>query len=241
MSGQDEVRQRLRRLRERLARACRAAGRDPDAVRVVAVTKTHPPALAQAAVDAGVGDLGENRVEELLAKQPRVQRARWHFVGRLQSRKARRVVDRVVLIHSVDRRSLVDELAARASGTHQPVLVQVNVGRDPGKGGCEPDETLDLVAYAQAQPTLEVQGLMTMPPMPPPDADPVEAARPHFARLRRLRDRVRERWPGAVELSMGMTADLEAAVAEGTTLVRVGRALFGERGSRPWEPIARGR
>lgn len=240
MNREHEVAQRLGRLRERLARACRAADRDPDAVRVVGVTKTHPPALAQAAVDAGVVDLGENRVEELLAKEPRVRGARWHFVGRLQSRKARRVVGRVVLIHSVDRRSLVEALARRASGT-QPVLVQVNVGRDPDKGGCEPDEALDLVAYAQSQPTLEVRGLMTMPPMPPPEVDPVEAARPHFARLRELRDRARERWPGVAELSMGMTADLEAAVAEGATLLRLGRALFGERGSRPWEPIARSR
>lgn len=233
-----EVRDRLAVLRERVRQACAEADRDPSVVRIVGVTKTHPPDVARAAVEAGVAELGENRVDELLAKQSRVDGARWHFVGRLQSRKARDVVGRVALVHSVDRRSLVDQLAARASSP-QAVLVQVNVAGDPRKAGCDPDGVTDLVAYARAQPNLEVRGLMTMPPMPSVDADPAAAARPHFARLRELRDRLRGRWSEVAELSMGMTADLEAAVAEGATIVRVGRALFGERADRPWQPIAR--
>lgn len=233
----DELGERVRRVRGRIRQACAAAGRDPAGVRLVGVTKTHPPELARAAVRLGIDELGENRVSELIAKQPRVEGARWHFIGRVQSRKARDVVGRVALIHSVDRRSLIDELAKRAARP-QDVLIQVNVGEDPAKGGCRADEVPELVAYAQRQPELVVRGLMTMPPLPPDGADPGEHARGSFARLRELRDELRDRWPAVTELSMGMSADLEAAIAEGATIVRVGRALFGERGPRPWEPVA---
>jgi PLP dependent protein len=162
--------------------------------------------------------------------------ARWHLVGRLQRNKVREVVGRQVLVHSVDRRRLVDALSRRAEelGHLQRILVQVNVGDDPAKSGCHVDETLDLVAYARERPYLAVEGLMTMPPMPAADEDPAEAAREHFATLRQLRDRARERFPEVAHLSMGMSADLEAAVAEGATMVRIGTALFGPRGDSPW-------
>ena len=156
----------------------------------------------------------------------------------LQRRKARDLVGRHVLVHSVDRARLADTLSRHAeeTGVLQRVLVQVNVGDDPAKGGVHPDEALDLVAYARGCSHLSVEGLMTIPPLPPDDADPNEAARPHFAHLRELRDRARERWPEVVHLSMGMTADLEAAVEEGATMVRVGTALFGPRQDGPWRP-----
>lgn len=233
---------RLEVVRRRIADACDAAGRRPADVRLIGVTKTHPPEVAQALVDLGVPDLGENRVGELVAKLGRVTGARWHLVGRLQSRKSKDVVGRHVLVHSVDRRSLADALSRRAAQaeTLQRVLVQVNVGDDPAKGGCDVDETLDLVAYARALPNLAVEGLMTVPPLPPEGTDTTEAwgeaARPHFATLRRLRDEARNRWPEVTHLSMGMTADLEAAVLEGATMVRVGTALFGPRGHGPWTP-----
>ena len=233
------IEERLARVRGRIEQAARAAGRDPSGVRIVGITKTHPPEVARAAVAAGIRDLGENRVEEAVAKAERVPEARWHFVGRLQSRKANALVGRGWLIHSVDRRSLVDRLQrlAEAAGTVQRVLVQVNVGDDPAKGGCALDEAPEFVAYARARTNLRVEGLMTMPPQPAADEDPVAAARPHFSRLRELRDRLEGRYAEVRELSMGMTADLEAAVAEGATMVRVGTALFGPRRSAPWEPV----
>ncbi|MFA9445436.1 YggS family pyridoxal phosphate-dependent enzyme [Egicoccus sp. AB-alg6-2] len=229
---------RVRQVRERLARAAEAAGRQPADVRLIGVTKTHSPATARAAVAAGVEELGENRVQELAAKMPLVDGARWHLVGNLQRNKVKQVVGHAVLVHSLDRRSLADTLSRQASelGVVQRVLVQVNVGGDPAKHGCGMDEALDLVAYARDLPHLTVEGLMTIPPLPGPGAPPAEAARPHFAALRHLRDDAKARFPEVVHLSMGMSADLEAAVAEGATMVRIGTALFGPRAAGPWRP-----
>ncbi len=231
-----DVAERVGIARERLEAAANAAGRRVADVRLLAVSKTHPPELAAAAVTAGVVDLGENRVQELMAKQPLVQGARWHLIGALQRNKVRDVVGRQVLVHSLDRRSLADALSARAerAGSVQRVLVQVNVAADPAKGGCRLDELDELVAYARDLPNLAVEGLMTIPPMPTAGADPADAARPHFASLREARDRLRSRYPEVVHLSMGMSADLEAAVAEGATIVRLGTAIFGPRGDAPW-------
>jgi PLP dependent protein len=226
----------LAEVRRRIADAAAAAGRRPSEVQLIGVTKTHPPEVCLAAMAAGVEDLGENRVQELLAKHPHVPGARWHLIGRLQRRKAKDVVGRHVLVHSVDRRSLAEALSRRAEAARvvQRVLIQVNVGDDPAKGGCHVDETLDLVAYARDLPHLAVEGVMTIPPLPPEEDGYAEAARPHFATLRRLRDQARERFPEVVHLSMGMSADLEAAVAEGATMIRIGTALFGPRGQGPW-------
>jgi PLP dependent protein len=234
----EEFTQRLAAVRARLEAATSAVGRRENDVLLIGVTKTHPPALAQMAVDEGLVDLGENRVQELSAKRVQVRGARWHLIGQLQRNKVRDVVGRQVLVHSVDRERLADALSRRAQqeGTLQRVLVQVNVGDDPAKGGCEVGGTLDLVAYARGLPNLAVEGLMTIPPLPPSGVDPAEAARPHFATLRELRDAARERFPEVVHLSMGMSADLEAAVAEGATMVRVGTALFGTRQDGPWRP-----
>lgn len=227
----DRVASGVRRVRERIAAAADAAGRDPGEVTLVAVSKTHPPGLLRAALDAGVTDLGENRVEELVAKQQHLDDVRWHFVGRLQTRAAGDVVGTDVLVHSVGRRKLVDRLERLAADRDvvQRILVQVNVGDDPAKGGCSLAQVDDLVAYAAQRPHLVVEGLMTMPPLPPPDVDPNEAARPMFETLRATADRL-----GLPTTSMGMSADLEAAVAAGATLVRIGTAVFGARGPGPW-------
>jgi PLP dependent protein len=229
----------LDQVRARMAAAAERAGRRPTDVQLIGVTKTHPPEVCRAAVDAGLVDLGENRVQELVAKLPHVPGARWHLVGQLQRNKVKDVVGRHVLVHSLDRRALADALSRRSAraGTVQRVLVQVNVGDDPAKAGCEVDETLDLVAYARDLPNLAVEGLMTVPPMPPEGVDHAEAARPHFATLRRLRDTARSRFPEVVHLSMGMSADLEAAIAEGATMIRIGTALFGPRGAGPWRAM----
>lgn len=236
MSGIEDA---LAEVRRRIAVAAAAAGRAAEDIRLIGVTKTHGPEVARAALEAGLEDLGENRVEEAVAKAARVPGARWHFVGQLQSRKANALVGDGWLIHSVDRRSLVDRLQrlAATAGVEQRVLIQVNVGDDPAKGGCGLDEAGDLVAYARARPNLGVEGLMTVPPLPADGEAPDAAARPHFARLRELRDRLVADAPEVRHLSMGMTADLEAAITEGATMVRVGTALFGPRGERPWEPV----
>ncbi len=240
MISSAELSRRLAATRQRIADAALAAGRQPGDVVLLGVTKTHPPALARAAVELGLLDLAENRVQELTAKRDEVPGARWHLVGRLQRNKVKVLVGTHTLIHSVDRRSLVDALSARAErdGVVQRALIQVNVGDDPDKGGCRLTETEDLVAYARARPNLAVEGLMTILPLPPDGADANEEARPLFAALRQQRDAVRERFPEVVHLSMGMSADLEAAVAEGATMVRVGTALFGPRGAGPWRKDA---
>jgi len=221
---------RLSAIRQRIARAAHGVGRDPDDVRIVAVTKTHPPAVARIATAVGLHDLGENRVDELLAKQDVVD-ARWHLVGQLQRNKVRAVVGRVTLIHSVDRAPLVDAIGRRAVEAElvQDVLIQVNVGDDPAKGGCRLADVSELVSYASGTAGVRVTGLMTVPPLPGAGMTPDEAAGPLFRRLREERDMLRSRHPELVELSMGMSDDLESAVQEGATMVRIGSALFGSR------------
>jgi len=169
-------------------------------------------------------------VTELVAKSEAVA-ARWHLVGQLQRNKARDVVGRATLIHSVDRVQLVDAIGrhAAARGLVQDILVQVNVGDDPAKGGCSLVEVGELVSYAAGTPGVRVVGLMTVPPLPGEGVAPDDAARPLFRQLRAVRDRLRAQHPELVELSMGMSDDLESAVQEDATMVRIGSALFGSR------------
>lgn len=256
-----EVRARLAEVRTRIRAACERAGRPPSSVRIVAVTKTHPPEVVRAAVLAGLTDLAENRVQEMLAKMeavdlsaevtdeaavagPSEQRGlggrvvNWHLVGHLQRNKARDVVGRAVLVHSLDRTSLANELSRRAEHARvvQRVLVQVNLAGDLGKSGCSPDRLLRVVGHVRSRPNLVVEGLMTIPPLPSAGVDPGQAARPYFARLRELRDKVREECPEVTHLSMGMSGDFEAAVEEGATIVRLGATLFGPRRDQPYRP-----
>lgn len=212
------VAERAAAVRDRIA----AAGGDPAAVRLLAVTKGFGPAEVLAALGAGLADVGENYAQELAAKaaDEAVARAdpppRWHFIGVLQRNKVRLVADRVHLWQSVDRLPLGAEIAKRAPGA--AVLVQVDLAGLPGRGGCQPGEVPDLVA-GLGDLGLDVRGLMAVGPPGPP-----EDARPGFALVARLADRL-----GLPERSMGMTGDLEVAVAEGATMVRVGTALFGPR------------
>jgi pyridoxal phosphate enzyme (YggS family) len=227
-----EIRERLEAVRARIARAAHRAGRDPAAVRLVAVGKGFPVEDLAAAVEAGAEDLGENYVQEALAKMAALRGPRWHLIGQLQRRKARQVVGRFACLHGVDRPELVEALAAAAgrAGVVQDVLIQVSLAGRPGQGGVAPERALDLVRAVHATGVLRAVGLMTIaPPGPEP-----EAARPWFRSLRALRDRLQEAtgWP-LPELSMGMTDDFEVAVEEGATMVRVGRALFGPRPTPP--------
>ena len=203
----------LAAVRDRIA----AAGGD-ERVRLIAVTKGFGADAVEAAVRAGVPDVGESYAQELVAKAAQVTGPPpvWHFIGRLQTNKVKAVAGLVELWHTVDRATLGDELARRAPGAR--VLLQVNVSDEPQKGGCLPAEAPNLVKRLR-QGGLEVVGLMAVGA-----TGPAEAARPGFRALTRLADRL-----GLPERSMGMSGDLEVAVEEGSTMVRVGRALFGDR------------
>ncbi len=227
----------IARVGERITRAARRAGRAPDDVRLEAVTKTHPAEMVEAALAAGLRDFGENRVEEAAPKMGRVRGpARWHMIGHVQSRKAGAVVAAgFELVHSVDSLKLarrLDRLAGDA-GRIQPILLECNVSGEASKTGFaahNPAEWATLWPEFEAialLPRLRVRGLMTMAPI----VDDPETARPIFARLRALAEAARRAVPGGDwrDLSMGMTDDFEAAIAEGATLVRIGRAIFGER------------
>jgi hypothetical protein len=219
----------LREVRARIAAACGRAGRDPAAVTLVAVAKSFPVQRIDEALACGQRVFGENRVQEALAKIWRVSPgARWHLVGHLQRNKARQVVGRFELIHSLDGEALARELDRRAAaaGIVQGVLIEVNVAREATKHGVDEEELERLLDAVLPMAHLEVRGLMAIPPPPVRPED----SRGYFARLREARDRCASRFGRAFpELSMGMTDDYEVAIEEGATLVRIGRAIFGER------------
>lgn len=205
----------------RVGEAAIRSGRDPASVTVVAVSKDRGPEEVMRVYEKGHRDFGENRAQELVAKAAVLPGdIRWHFVGSLQTNKARLVRPAVVLLHSMDRREL--GLAwLKGSGTPPPVLVQVNIAREPQKSGIDPDATVETVEMLSGL-GLTVSGLMTIPPAP----DEPEDSRDFFRRLALLGSEVGGRVPGAGELSMGMSDDFEVAVEEGGTIIRVGRAIF---------------
>jgi len=197
-----------------MAAACERAGRDPGSVKLIAVGKTKPIEMLREARAAGQTIFGENYAQELRDKADALPGAEWHFIGALQTNKAKLVVGRAALIHTCDRIGLAQELSKRAktAGVTQRVLLEVNVGREPQKAGVLPEDTASLLDQVRALPALSCEGLMCIPPA---EGD----ARRHFRSLRQLAERL-----GLRELSMGMTADYEAAIEEGATLVRVGTA-----------------
>jgi pyridoxal phosphate enzyme (YggS family) len=221
-------------VRERIARAAARAGRRAEEVTLVAVSKTHPPALVREAYAAGLRDFGENKVQEAEAKIAALAdlRAslRWHLVGHLQTNKARKAAALFDSIHSVDSADIAQKLAAAVAGAETPrtldVLVQVDLAGEATKHGAEEAHVLALLERLQELRALRAVGLMLLPPF----FDDPQQARPFFARLRVLRDRaVAHGLLLGSELSMGMSHDFEVAIEEGATLVRVGTALFGER------------
>lgn len=225
------IAQNLAAVKERINAAARRAGRDPEEVRLVAVSKTVPVERLQEAVAAGQHLFGENYLQEA---QPKIaalgSAAHWHFIGHLQTKKARAVVGVFDLIHSVDRLKLAQTLeqVAAAVGRVQDVLIQVNVAGEASKSGTAPEEAAHLLEAIKGLPHLRVLGLMAMPPW----FDQPERVRPYFRALRKLRDRLEKLGlsaHGLPQLSMGMTGDFEVAVEEGATLVRVGAAIFGGR------------
>ena len=235
--NREPLAENLARVRARMAAAAQRAGRDPSAVTLVAVSKTHPVEAIQAAYSLGVRDFGENRVEEALpkmaavqawlAQQPGAQPITWHLIGHLQSRKA--AVGPFGLIHSVDRMKIARKLSqqSQARGLEQAILLEVNVAGEASKYGFRIEEIGPALTEIAALPHLHVAGLMTMAPLA---ANPDEV-RPVFQRLRSLRTALAQHAPQfeRSQLSMGMTDDFETAIEEGATLVRIGRAIFGER------------
>jgi PLP dependent protein len=221
-----DIRANLEAVHERVARACERAGRKPDDVLLIAVSKTVEIERIRLAVTAGVRALGENRVQEAKEKVAGLGRpVPWHLIGSLQTNKARDAVELFDWIHSVDREELARELDRRAHQRERRVkiLVQVNVGEEPQKGGVHPAELKGLLESLTALSNLEVRGLMCIPPV----AETAEASRPWFRRLRELRDAA-----GLEHCSMGMSGDFEVAIEEGATMVRVGTAIFGPRAPR---------
>ena len=223
--------ERLAEVNERIAAAATRAGRHPAQVHLIAVSKGFPVDAVVEAYRAGATHLGENRAQELKEKALAVTvPVHWHFIGHLQTNKARHVVGTARLIHSVDRFGLAEELARRARAQHvgQEVLVEVNVSGEASKHGVEPAKALSLAEEIDALDGLKVRGLMTMAPL----ADNAEASRPVFRELRELGERLGQVLPDADQLSMGMSRDFEVAIEEGATLVRVGEAIFGPRRPR---------
>ena len=223
---------RLKRVRERIQKAALDCNRSADSIHLIAVSKTMPAEVVQEAIEAGVTDLGENYIQEARDKINRLARApvNWHFIGHLQSNKAKYAVRLFDLIQSVDSLKLARELDkyAQKNDKIQAVLVQVNVAREDSKSGVYVENTLNLLTDIAQLENIAVKGLMTMPPY----FNAPEKVRPFFAALRELRDHIRsERIPNIAmdELSMGMTGDFEAAIEEGATMVRIGTAIFGER------------
>ena len=246
----EEIAANVVRIRERIERASARAGRNPADVTLVAVSKTHPPELIEAAAESGVRDFGENRVQEASDKIPLVGAPglRWHLIGHLQRNKARRALQLFDLVHSLDSLRLAEalnrvvqehEAASPGSGERRlPVLLQLNVAGEEQKEGFDLtgglgnvpawERLCDEIKAIAELPGLEIRGLMTIAPY----VSNPEQARPVFQAIREVRDALAARFPNATwrELSMGMTNDFEVAVEEGATLVRVGRALFGNRG-----------
>ena len=228
---------RLANVRARLAAAAQRSARQPDEVRLIAISKTHPSSVIKQAIELGATDLGENRVQEADGKIAEIGReqARWHLVGHLQANKARRAVSLFDVIHSLDSIELarrLDRLCAEEGRDSLAVLVQVDLGHEETKSGIDESELIDLADSLGPLTHLKLIGLMTLPPF----SDDPEQSRPFFRRLRELRDELNRRGAfetGAGELSMGMTHDFEVAIEEGATMVRIGTAIFGERAARP--------
>jgi pyridoxal phosphate enzyme (YggS family) len=209
------VAERLQAVRERIART----GRDPDGVTIVAVTKGFGPEICREALAAGLENLGENRVQEALPKIDAVAGAQWHLIGHLQTNKVKQAAGRFALIQTVDSAHLAEALARRAP--NQAVLIEVNVAREPQKSGAPPEGALDLIEAAAG--LVDVRGLMAIGPS---GGDPM----PAFSELRRLRDDAEQRIGKPLRiLSMGMSGDFEAALAAGSSMLRLGQALFGPR------------
>lgn len=229
-----DIKLNLSAVQNRIESAARRVGRDPSEIKLVAVSKTHPTAVLREAIDAGVTVFGENKVQEAESKIIEIgrQAAEWHLIGHLQSNKARKAVQLFDVVHSVDSVELasrLERICIEEGREKLPVLVQVDLAGEETKSGISESELPDLVKFLKSCERLRFDGLMILPPF----FDDAEAARPYFKQLREIRDGLAKTgvFAGRTgELSMGMSHDFEVAIEEGATIVRVGTAIFGERG-----------
>lgn len=228
----------LAAIQQRIRAACDRADREPNSLTLLAVTKTHPPETITAAVAAGLVCFGENKVQEAKAKIPLCPaRARWHFIGHLQSNKCRDAVELFEMVESVDSLALAHELNKRAeqAAKTMPVLLEVNVAGEASKFGYKPKQLLADLKDLNQLSRLEIHGLMAVPPWSPSP----ESSRPHFRRLHDLKAECEQALGAPLpHLSMGMSGDFEVAIEEGATIIRVGTALFGERRGLHAKPVA---
>lgn len=229
-----DICQNLENLQQRIANACEEAGRNPDDITLVAVSKMKPLDNIKEAFGCGQLHFGENRAKELQDKMGNYEeeQIQWHMVGNLQTNKIKYMVDRVNWIHSISKSKYLREIEKRASRIDRIIntLVQINISGEDQKSGCEAEQLPEILEYAQGLDHVRIRGLMGMASFVDPDE--VEQVRPQFAMLRKLRDKHRNYECENVsldELSMGMTNDMEVAIEEGSTMLRVGRAIFGER------------
>jgi PLP dependent protein len=222
MSRADDIRANLADVEARIRSACERAGRGRDEVTLIAVTKTFPSFDVDDAIAAGVAHVGENKVQEARDKKPLVnEAARWHLIGHLQSNKAKDAVRLFDVIQTVDSLDLATKISrhAEAAGKTQDVLLQVNIGNEEQKSGIDGVDVASLAKEVAALPSIRLAGVMAIPPF-----GEAESMRPYFRELKALRDAL-----GLEHVSMGMTDDFEVAIEEGSTIVRIGRAIFGSR------------
>ena len=229
--SQTFVAKNLLQVREKVDKACKRAGRDRGSVLLICVTKTKPVSMLQDAYDAGERAFGENRVQEIVDKVPQLpDDIHWHMIGHLQKNKVKFLMDRAVMIHSVDNEALAKTISKEAVkvGRVMPVLIEVNVAGEETKFGVSPEETEALIRAIAPLPGISIRGLMTIAPY----TEDAESNRPYFKRLRELSVDIKNKSIDNVtmdELSMGMTGDYEVAIEEGATMIRVGTGIFGER------------
>ena len=229
----EDISGRLEEVRSRIDAAARRSNRSPEEVKLLAVSKSHPADIIRRAIEAGVSDLGENRVQEAEEKITEVGRssARWHLIGHLQSNKARRAVTLFDVIHSLDSVALarrLESMCVEEGREKLPVLIQLNLAGEATKSGIDKEELPELVETVAGCSHLSLTGLMSVPPF----FEDTEKVRPLFRQLRELRDKLKSQGvfaEGQGELSMGMTHDFPVAIEEGATIVRIGTAIFGER------------
>lgn len=230
----EDICQNLAGVKKRIQTACDEAGRNADEITLVAVSKTKPLTAVEEAYRCGQRHFGENRAKELQDKMDdsQLDDIQWHMVGNLQTNKIKYMVERVNWIHSIEKAKYLREIEKRASRIDRTIntLIQINISGESQKSGCEPEDVADILKYAQGLRHVRIRGLMGMATFV--DHDEVEKVRPEFQLLREVRDKNRPLETDNIqldELSMGMTNDLEIAIQEGSTMVRVGRAIFGER------------
>lgn len=223
------VKERLSSVRERIKKAAHESGRSEKDITLVAVTKTYPTDVMNEAIRLGVTDIGENRPQEVRNKFEFVEPVRWHLIGQLQSNKIKYIIERCAMIHSVDSIKLMDEIEKQAEqhDVHMDILIQVNISGEESKSGIKPEELCDMLNHAAQLKRVHVKGLMTIAPK-------AEYGDPeiHFKNMKTLFDSVKEKnYENVImqELSMGMSGDFEAAIRCGSTMVRIGSAIFGER------------